>query len=44
MRLVAELIATVLSDPSNADVLASVRARVTALARDFPLYGWKNAK
>jgi len=43
MREVAGLIATVLSDPSNGEVLAKVRDQVTALTRRFPLYGWKTA-
>jgi glycine hydroxymethyltransferase len=37
-RLTAELIADVLDNPHNADNLATVRAKVSALTRDFPVY------
>ena len=37
-RLVGELIADLLEQPDAASV-AAVRARVAALARDFPVYG-----
>ena len=37
-RLTGELIADVLDRPHDADVLASVRERVAALTRDFPVY------
>jgi glycine/serine hydroxymethyltransferase len=38
MRLIAELIDTVLASPADATVAATVRERVRALAREFPLY------
>lgn len=44
MTEVAELIALVLSNPSNEDTLATVRRRVSALTDRFPLYAWKLAK
>jgi glycine hydroxymethyltransferase len=37
-RLTAHLIADVLDNPHNADNLATVRAKVSALTRDFPVY------
>jgi glycine hydroxymethyltransferase len=37
-RLTAELIADVLDHPHDADNLATVRAKVSALTRDFPVY------
>jgi glycine hydroxymethyltransferase len=43
MREVAELIATVLTDPASAEVQAAVRRRVSALTDRFPLYAWKLA-
>jgi glycine hydroxymethyltransferase len=41
MRDVAALIATVLAEPANADVLTSVKRKVLALTERFPLYDWK---
>jgi glycine hydroxymethyltransferase len=41
MREVAALIARVLENVQNEDVLAEVRRKVGALAERFPLYGWK---
>jgi glycine hydroxymethyltransferase len=41
MREVAALIARVLENVSNEDVLAEVRGRVAALTTRFPLYAWK---
>ncbi len=43
MREVAELIAQVLSAPSEESNLATVRKRVAALTEQFPLYSWKMA-
>jgi glycine hydroxymethyltransferase len=37
-RQTAHLIADVLDRPHDADNLAAVRAKVTALTRDFPVY------
>ena len=37
-RQTAHLIADVLDDPHSADHIAAVRAKVTALTRDFPVY------
>jgi glycine hydroxymethyltransferase len=41
MREVGALIAEVLSNIANEDVIASVRQRVGALTARFPLYAWK---
>jgi glycine hydroxymethyltransferase len=41
MREVAALIAEILRDVHNQDVVASVRRRVDALTERFPLYSWK---
>ena len=43
MREVGRLIARVLENISNEDVLAEVRRSVTALTERFPLYAWKLA-
>ena len=43
MREVADLIATLLVDPANADVQGAVRRKVIALTDRFPLYAWKSA-
>lgn len=43
MRLVAELIAQVLRDPSSEENIAVVRRRVEGLTERFPLYDWKMA-
>jgi glycine hydroxymethyltransferase len=39
VRQVANLIADVLDNPDDADVLDAVRARVDSLVRRFPVYG-----
>ena len=39
VRQVANLIADVLDNPDDADVLEAVRARVDSLVRRFPVYG-----
>jgi len=41
MREVGKLIATVLTNIGNEDVIASVRRKVEALTARFPLYSWK---
>jgi glycine hydroxymethyltransferase len=41
MREVAALIAEILRDVQNEDVVAAVRRRVDALTDRFPLYSWK---
>jgi glycine hydroxymethyltransferase len=41
MREVGSLIATVLTNIANEDVIAGVRQKVETLTRRFPLYGWK---
>jgi glycine hydroxymethyltransferase len=41
MREVAALIAEVLRDVHNEDVISSVKRRVDALTERFPLYSWK---
>jgi glycine hydroxymethyltransferase len=41
MREVGRLIAAVLSDIGNEEVIGSVRRRVEALTARFPLYSWK---
>ena len=41
MREVGALIAEVLNNIANEDVIASVRRRVDALTARFPLYRWK---
>jgi glycine hydroxymethyltransferase len=41
MREVASLIARVLENHQNADVIADVRTQVAVLAAKFPLYSWK---
>lgn len=43
MREVGLLIAEVLSNLTNEDVIASVARRVGALTARFPLYPWKAA-
>jgi glycine hydroxymethyltransferase len=43
MRVIAELIDTVLAAPADATVAATVRARVRSLAAEFPLYPAPNA-
>ncbi len=43
MKTIAQLIATVLENPSNEEVLAGVRRKVGALTERFPLYAWKLA-
>ncbi len=43
MREVGRLIARVLENISNEDVLSEVRRAVTALTEEFPLYAWKLA-
>ena len=40
MVLVAELIETVLNDPENEEVIASVRARVNETMKDYPLFAY----
>ncbi|HLK21276.1 MAG TPA: serine hydroxymethyltransferase [Bryobacteraceae bacterium] len=44
MREVATLISDVLDNIDSQETSASVRRRVTALAEQFPLYGWKLAR
>jgi glycine hydroxymethyltransferase len=41
MREVGSLIATVLTNIANEDVIAGVRQKVEALTGRFPLYSWK---
>jgi len=41
MREVGSLIATVLTNIANEDVIAGVRQKVETLTQRFPLYGWK---
>lgn len=43
MKTIAQLIATVLENPSSEDVLAGVRRKVATLTERFPLYAWKLA-
>ena len=40
MVLIAELIETVLNDPENEEVIASVRARVNDVMKDYPMFAW----
>jgi len=40
MVLIAELIETVLNDPENEEVIASVRARVNDVMKDYPIFAW----
>lgn len=40
MVLIAELIETVLNDPENQDVIASVRSRVNDVMKDYPMFAW----
>ena len=40
MVLIAELIETVLNDPENKEVIASVRARVNEVMKDYPIFAW----
>ncbi|MDE5987747.1 MAG: serine hydroxymethyltransferase [Prevotella sp.] len=40
MILVAELIETVLNDPENPEVIASVRKRVNDVMADYPMFAW----
>ncbi len=40
MVVIAELIETVLNDPESEEVIASVRARVNDIMKDYPLFAW----
>ena len=40
MLLIAELIETVLNDPENDRVIASVREKVNNTMKDFPIFAW----
>ena len=40
MVLIAELIETVLNDPENPEVIASVRKRVNDVMADYPMFAW----
>lgn len=40
MVLIAELIETVLNDPLNEEVIASVRKRVNDVMADYPMFAW----
>ena len=40
MVLIAELIETVLNDPTNEEVIAEVRAKVNATMKDYPLFAY----
>ena len=40
MVLIAELIETVLNDPENEEVIASVRQRVNDTMKDYPIFAW----
>ena len=40
MVLIAELIETVLNDPLNEEVIASVRKRVNDVMADYPIFAW----
>ncbi|MGM9714193.1 MAG: serine hydroxymethyltransferase [Prevotella sp.] len=40
MVLIAELIETVLNDPENPEVIASVRRRVNDVMADYPMFAW----
>ncbi len=40
MRLIAELIETVLNAPEDEKVIANVREKVNATMKDYPLFAW----
>ncbi len=40
MVVIAELIETVLNDPENEEVIASVRAKVNDIMKDYPIFAW----
>ena len=40
MAVIAELIETVLNAPEDQNVIASVRARVNDIMKDYPLFVW----
>ena len=40
MAVIAELIETVLNAPEDQNVIASVRARVNDIMKDYPLFAW----
>ena len=40
MMLIAEMIETVLNDPENDQVIASVREKVNSIMKDYPIFAW----
>jgi glycine hydroxymethyltransferase len=40
MLLIAEMIETVLNDPENDQVIASVREKVNSIMKDYPIFAW----
>ena len=40
METIVELIDTVLSDPENPEVIASVRNRVNAMMANYPIFAY----
>ncbi|MDO4195334.1 MAG: serine hydroxymethyltransferase [Prevotellaceae bacterium] len=40
MVVIAELIETVLNDPENEEVIASVRSKVNEMMKDYPIFAW----
>ena len=40
MLLIAEMIETVLNDPENDSVIASVREKVNSIMKDYPIFAW----
>ena len=40
MLLIAEMIETVLNDPENEQVIASVREKVNSIMKDYPIFAW----
>ena len=40
MLVIAEMIETVLNDPENDHVIASVREKVNSIMKDYPIFAW----